>query len=192
MLNSTRAAACRNFGLLWLICWYAPLCQASPPDPGAPPHLTAQQLIGAWRLISIEYSSPKGPIVDPFYQAESSGVLTYDSSGWMSVHIVAPHRQAWGVPESRLPSAAASQDVPLKAAAFDTYYAYFGTWNFDAATSVVTHHVKSSLIPAEAGMSYTQKATLERGRLILTVRGGIKGEETVRRKVWERIEDVAR
>lgn len=57
---------------------------------------------------------------------------------------------------------------------------------------MVTHHVNSSLIPAEAGVSYTQKATLEPGRLILTVRGGNKGEETVRRKVWERIEDVAK
>ena len=192
-----RAAGCRKFGLLWLICVCAlvcvcaPLCRAAPPDPGTPP-LTAQQLIGTWRLLSIDYSGPRGPIVDPFYQAESSGVLIYEPSGWMSVHILAPHRQAWGVPESRLPTVAVPQDAPLKAAAFDSYYAYFGTWDFDAATSVVTHHVKASLIPAETGMDYTQTVTLEGGHLIHTVRSGIKGKETVRRKVWQRIEGGAK
>jgi hypothetical protein len=52
---------------------------------------------------------------------------------------------------------------------------------------VVTHHVKSSLIPAETGLSYAQNATLEGGRLIFTVRNRTHGKETVRRKVWERI-----
>jgi hypothetical protein len=187
-----RVAGCRNFGLLWLICVCAPLCRAAPLDPGGPPHLTAQQLVGAWRLTSIDYSGPRGSTVDPFYQAESSGVLIYEPSGWMSVQILAPHRQAWGVPESRLPSIATPQDARLKVAAFDTYYAYFGTWDFDAATSVVTHHVVSALIPAETEVNYAQSVTLERGHLILTVRGGGKGEETVRRKIWERLDNGAK
>jgi hypothetical protein len=184
-----RAAVCR---ILWLICLYAPLCQGGPPDPGAAPQLTRQQLIGAWRLVRIEYLGPRGPIVDPFYQADSSGLLIYEPSGWMSVQIVAPHRQAWKVPTSRLPSAASAHDAQLKAAAFDTYYTYVGTWAFDEATSAVTHHVTSSLIPAETGVSYTQKVRLEHGHLIFTIRGGKHGEETIRRKVWERIEDAAK
>jgi hypothetical protein len=109
----------------------------------------------------------------------------------VSVHIVAPHRQAWDVPASRVASAAAAQDVQLKAAAFDTYYAYFGTWDLEEATSMVVHHVKSSLIPAETGLNYAQKVTLEGGRLIFTTRNGNAGQETVRRKIWERIAGVA-
>jgi hypothetical protein len=82
------------------------------------------------------------------------------------------------------------EDTALKAEAFDTYYSYYGTWDYDAATSVVTHHVKSSIIPAETGLDYVQTVTLEGGRLIFTVRSGSPGTETVRKKVWERLPRV--
>jgi hypothetical protein len=36
-------------------------------------------------------------------------------------------------------------------------------------------------------MTYTQKVSLEGDRLIFTNRSGAKGEETVRRKIWERV-----
>jgi Lipocalin-like domain len=182
-----RAASMRGFLVLWLIILCAQLCRAAPLARDDAPRLTRQQLIGVWRLVGIEYSGPGGPIVDPFYQADSTGIIVYDASGWMSVHIVAPHRQAWEVPSSRSSSAAAAQDSRLKAAAFDSYYAYFGTWDFDAATSVVSHHVKSSLIPAESGLVYAQEVALENGRLIFTGRSGNKGAQTIRKKIWERI-----
>jgi hypothetical protein len=176
-----------RFSLAWLICLCAPLCQAALPEHEGAVHPTREQLIGAWRLVKIDYSGPSGPIVDPFYQADSTGIIVYDSSGWMSVHIVAPHREASEIPASRVSSVSTAQDARLKAAAFDTYYAYFGTWDLDQARSTVTHHVQSSLIPAETGLSYTQTVTLENGRLVFTGYGEDKGEKTVRRKVWERI-----
>jgi hypothetical protein len=178
-------------GILGIVCLIGlclPLLPAASADRGDSSQLTRQDLIGAWRLVRIEYAGPRGPIVDPFYQADSTGIIIYDSSGWMSVHIAAPHRRGWEVPASRLSSIAMSQDMRLKAAAFDTYYTYSGTWDFDEATSIVTHHVKSSLIPAESGLNYAQKVTLESGRLIFTVRSGSKGQETVRRKIWERVD----
>jgi hypothetical protein len=187
-----RACGYANLSLLWLMCVCVPLCQAAAPEHGGVPLRTRQQLIGAWRLVGIEYSDRSGPIVDPFYQAGSVGIIIYDSSGWMSVHIAAPHRKAWEVPASRLPSDAAVQDTEFKAAAFDTYYAYFGIWDFDPAKSVVTHHLKSSLIPAETGLDYAQKVTLENGRLIFTGQSGTQGQETTRIKVWERVSDIAK
>ncbi|HUX73021.1 MAG TPA: lipocalin-like domain-containing protein [Steroidobacteraceae bacterium] len=180
------AARYARFSLLSLIWAYALLCQASPAG-GRPPPLTRQQLIGAWRLVSIDCSGPSGPIVDPFYQADSIGIIIYDASGWMSVQIAAPHRQALEVPESRLSASEAAPEARMKAAAFDTYYAYFGTWKFDAASATVSHHVESSLISSETGVDYRQHVSLESGRLVLTTRSGKKGEEMVRRKVWERI-----
>src|SRR5271167_4876287 len=127
-----RAPGYGRFAVLWLICWCAPLCQAGSPGGGVS-HLTRQELVGTWRLVSIDYATQNGPLPDPFYQAGSTGILIYESTGWMSVQIAAPRRPRWGIPESRSSSAARAQKVPSKAAAFDTYYAYFGTWDFDEA-----------------------------------------------------------
>jgi len=144
------------------------------------PDLTRERLVGVWHLSRIDYSGPHGETVDPFYQAGSVGMLIYTDSGWMSVQITAPHRRAFEVPADRLTSR--TGDAALEVAAFRTYYAYAGTWSLDTASGVLTHHVVSSLLPAEVGMTYTQQVTLEGDRLIFTNRG--KG--TVRRKIWER------
>jgi hypothetical protein len=149
-------------------------------------HIRKDQLIGAWRLVSMDYRGPDNASVDPFYQPDSTGLIIYDASGWMSVHIAGPHRQAWKVPASRLPTTGSPQDGALKAAAFDSYYAYFGTWDLDEVQSVVTHHVIAALLPAEEGQSYAQQVALENGRLIFTTRTGPEGRQIVRHKIWER------
>jgi hypothetical protein len=146
----------------------------------------SRQLIGAWRLVAVEYSGPGGTTDDPYYQPGSSGILIYDPSGWMSVQITAPNRRTFEAPTVRTPSAR-GENALLKAEAFDTYYSYYGTWDYDAANSAVTHHVKSSVIPAETGLDYTQTVALEGARLIFTGQSGTGGERTVRKKLWERI-----
>jgi hypothetical protein len=143
-------------------------------------------LVGAWRLEAIEYRGPNGETLDPFYQAGSSGIIIYDPSGWMSVQIVAPSRRGVEAPEVRVPRDA-DGNSSLKAEAFDTYYSYYGTWDYDAVTAVVTHHVKSSLMSAESGLSYGQSVLLDGGRLILSVRSGAPPHETLRRKIWRRV-----
>ena len=75
----------------------------------------------------------------------------------------------------------------MKVSAFDSYYAYDGTWEFNAATSEIAHHVASSLLAAESGVTYTQKVSLEGGHLVFTNRSGAPGRETVRLKIWERV-----
>lgn len=144
-----------------------------------------QQLIGSWRLVSIEVSGPAGPLTDPFYQAESVGLIIYDESGWMSVQIAAPHRQGWPPANSRSAQQSA-RDPRLKAVAFDSYYAYFGTWDLDHAHSVVTHRVTASLIPAETGAIYSQTVAIDGSHMTLTSVEVIKGVRIVRRKLWER------
>ena len=180
-----RASGCIAI-LLLSLCLRSSPGEAGPHDGTRSPGVR-QQLVGAWRLAAIEYSGPHGETVDPYYQEGSSGIIIYDSSGWMSVQITARDRRKWEVPAVRVPRPVGEEDAALKAEAFDTYYSYYGTWDFDAATSVVTHHVKSSIIPAEAGLDYPQTVTLEGGRLIFTVRSGSPGTETVRKKVWERL-----
>lgn len=179
-----RSAGYAALLVLGLIC-LPPPCGSAARDRAAPPP-ARQSLIGAWRLVAIDYVGPDGETVDPFYQAGSQGIIIYDASGWMSVQIAAPDRRTFKVPETRVPRIEGAGQ-PLKAEAFDTYYSYFGTWDYDAAAAVITHHLTSSVIPAESGMSYAQSVAFEGERLILTVRGGTAGGRTVRRKVWEKL-----
>ena len=171
-------------------------CQAAAPERSAMTHATRQELIGAWRLQSIEILGPKGSRPDPFYNTDSSGLIIYDASGWMSVQIVGQPRPAMDAPASRpTPAAtarAAPRDAQLKAAVLDTYYAYFGTWKFDEATSTVTHSVKASLIPGETGLRYSQTATLDGGQLIFTVHQETPEGAVVRKKIWKRVSSSER
>jgi len=147
---------------------------------------TRQELIGAWRLLRIEVIGPAGPVIDPFYGADPIGVIIYDPSGWMSVQIAGRHRPAMDAPAAR-PTHETHRDARLKAAVLDTYYAYFGTWDYDESTSTVTHHVKTSLIPGETGMSYAQTVTVDGGQLVFTTRRQLAGGAAVQKKVWQRI-----
>jgi Lipocalin-like domain len=151
---------------------------------------TRQQLIGAWRLLSIQIEGPSGSMSDPFYDADSTGMLIYDASGWMSVQIAGQHRPAMDAPALR-PSHDTAKNAQLKSAVLDSYYAYFGTWEYDRATATVTHHVISSLIPGETGMSYSQTVTLDGAQLIFTTRRVVAGGAAVQKKVWQRVSGPA-
>jgi Lipocalin-like domain len=184
--KSTRVPTARWLSLLALICLSSAPYLATP-QPGRAPHATRQQLIGAWQLVSIQILGPNGAMPDPFYGADPSGFLVYDASGWMSVQIVGQHRPAMDAAASRPTPTDPAETARLKAAVLDSYYAYYGTWEFDEATSMVTHHLKSSLIPGESGKSYSQTVSLEGGELIFTTRRDQAGGPTVQKKVWKRV-----
>ena len=104
-----RASCCANaLGIFILMCC-ASLVQAA--DGG---HIRKAQLIGAWRLVSMDYRGPDNASVDPFYQPESTGLIIYDRSGWMSVQITGPHRQGWKEPASRLPRRRSQAAAPTR------------------------------------------------------------------------------
>lgn len=160
--------------LLFLITLVAPLAVCAEPAVA-----TAAHLVGAWRLVSIEMLRPNGEIIYPFYGRRPSGLIVYDASGWMSVQIVADPRPA--VPTAR--SYAAFVDAPAaeRAVAADGYYAYFGTFSVDAATTTVTHHLQESLHPGERGADYPRTFTIADGRLTLVATTQEMGETHQRR-----------
>ncbi len=163
------------------------LCLIAAPSlamAGATAPLTRTALIGTWRLLAINYQTPTGPVDDPFFHGGVSGLLTYAASGWMSVQIVGSDRPKVSVEATRPTSLA----LDAKAAAYDSYYAYYGTWEIDPSGAQVIHHVRQALIPAENGESYSQEVTLEGNRLTFTNRRTTPSGQIVRRKVWERVE----
>jgi hypothetical protein len=148
---------------------------------------TRQDLIGAWRLVDVEVQGPAGRELDPFYGSGNRGLLIYDASGWFSVQIEGSDRPAAQVPSVRPTTGQSESDARRKAAVLDSYYAYYGTWSFDQATSTVTHHAKGALYPGEDEAIYPQHVEVAGRRMIFTRKQNVAGHTTVQTKRWERI-----
>lgn len=148
--------------------------------------LSAEQMVGAWRLLTIETIRANGGIIYPFYGEHPQGLLIYDRSGWMSVQIVSDPKPTVPTSDTRETFLAAAPAE--KATAIDGYYAYFGTWTVDTARSTVIHRINESLYPGERGENGIRKVVLSGHRLTLTANAHEMGEDHQRRLVWERIE----
>ena len=160
------------------------LCAA---DAGHGHRTTQQDLIGAWRLVDIDVEGPAGREADPFYGKGSRGLLIYDASGWFSVQIEGSGRPAVPVPSVRPTVEQDEGTARLKATVLDSYYAYYGTWSFDPATSTVTHHAKGALYPAEDAATYPQHVEVVGKRMSFTRTQSTGGHSTVQTKRWERV-----
>ena len=82
------------------------LCQGNFPADAAKQQkllgdAIANQLVGAWRLVSVETLRPNGEVIYPFYGKKPEGLLVYDRAGWMSVQIVSDPQPAVPTTDSR-------------------------------------------------------------------------------------------
>jgi hypothetical protein len=127
--------------------------------------------------------------VDPVFGPNPQGIIIYDRSGWMSVQIVIANRPTIARPVSRTSVVVTADEAQLAVQAFDSYCAYFGTWEFDAAKSVITHHLKASLLSYETGVDYAREVRFDGAHLKLTVRSQQNGESRVRTRMWVRISE---
>jgi hypothetical protein len=149
-------------------------------------HTTRHDLVGAWHLVRIDVQGTNGSQVDPFYGSASEGLLIYDRDGWFSVQIMSAPRPALEVPAIR-PQAPGGRDAAAKEGVVDSYYAYYGTWTFDRATSTVTHHATGALYPSESRASYSQQVHVEGDRMTFTRTSGTAEHRTIQTKTWDRV-----
>src|SRR5215475_15183230 len=113
-----------------------------PLSASAQKDTIAQKFVGAWKLVSVEGEDP----VFPLGYDHPSGMIIYDASGWMSGQItVKGDRKAFA-------SGLRSGTVDEKAAAFDSYFAYYGTYTVDPERKTVTHHVENHSWPGRHGV----------------------------------------
>jgi len=104
----------------------------------------SRKFVGSWRLISIEGHPPgRTNVFD-----RPTGLLMYDPSGRMSVQIVV---KADRKPFAPLTKGLLTATTEEKAAAFESYAAYFGTFTIDAHAGTVTHHLEDNLVPGRQG-----------------------------------------
>ena len=168
----------------FLLMMLALLAIPSTAGPSATDSGARNQFLGAWRLVSIETIGPKGEVTYPFYGKHPQGMIMYDGSGWMSVQIVSDPPAS--VPKDGSWAGFVGAPAAEKAAAAEGYYAYFGTWDLDASTSTVTHHIQQSLRPGERGVDGVRHFAFEGDRLTLTAKTHEMGEDRERKLVWRR------
>ena len=172
-----------RFAIL-VCCLTAVLSQAQSTQ--LPATSITDNLIGAWRLVSIETIRPTGEVIYPYYGKHPEGLLMYDRSGWMSVQIVSDPKPQ--IPNSDSRAAILAATPEQKASALEGYYAYCGTWTVDPSGPTVTHHLKQSLYPGESGEDFVRQLSFDGDRLTLIAKVHEMGEDHQRRLVWQRIQ----
>jgi Lipocalin-like domain len=108
-----------------------------------------EQLIGAWRLVSMEEPGADGKLN---HITDRRGMLLYTRDGHMSVQLMFPDSQS-----------NVSNDYVQNG-----YEASFGSYDVDEAAHTVTHHVQGSVTRGLAGKDLPRAFQLSDGRLIIT------------------------
>ena len=175
-----------------LLCVATLLGAATPAacaeQSGAAARATRLDLIGSWRLVSIDIEDARGTHADPFYGSGTTGLLIYDAAGWVSVQIAGTARPRVDAPALRPGATERAVVARAKAKLLDSYYAYFGTWEYDSLSATVTHRVETSLYTGEEGASYAQQVQILGRRMVFTRTRESAAGKSVQRKIWEKID----
>lgn len=142
--------------------------------------VAASDLIGAWRLAdwAIEYSDGR-PTTYPFGE-QPDGQLMYSADGRMSGTICRRERQRMSNENVR------QAPMAEKAAAFDSYFQYAGTWRIDGDR--VIHTVEQSLNPNFVGTHQVRDMDYSGDQLVLSARQRTaSGAEMHNKLVWRRV-----
>jgi hypothetical protein len=120
-----------------------------------------QDLIGAWRLLSVEGRSAAGA-VHRFAGEDPVGLLIYDPAGYVAMAYMRPGRPKFAAGD---PSGGTPEEI---AAAFGGFDAYCGSYSVDEAAGVITHRVLASRFPNWEGTDQVRRVELDGDRLRLT------------------------
>ena len=121
----------------------------------------ADKFVGVWRLLSIEYRTDDGATVESPYGAEPDGTIMYDSLGNIAAQIGKKDRPRFSSADRMAGTA------EQKAAAFESYIAYFGRYRVDERERTVTYDVQQSLFPNWIGSKQVRYYTFADRKLTL-------------------------
>jgi hypothetical protein len=142
----------------------------------------ATSLIGSWRLLSYKAEYSDGSVED-LYGPSPLGIISYDATGHMFVHVMKADLPKCGTIDRR--------KCPDKQArlAFDNSFAYWGRYEVKPSQKMVLHHVEGASWPDFIGIAQERFIDISGKRLTITTpRRKIGGVENVGVLVWERIE----
>lgn len=157
-----------------------------PGEGGEPPSSVGRApVLGTWRALSVETVRPSGASLREWLGEHPQGTIMYDATGHMAVEIMRDPRPQTASPDS--------MTAAEYRAAYQGYYAYFGTYEATPAagsgdSGSVRHHIVGSHRPDEVGVTYTRRYRLRGDTLVLeTPPYERAGEQRFNRLTWVRI-----
>jgi hypothetical protein len=132
--------------------------------------MSGEQLVGVWDFTSMVVRTSRVEVVYP-YGEHLLGRLSYTSGGHMSVLLMRPDRPR------------VASDDPLagteseKAAAFESFDAYCGTYEVDEKRGIVVHRIELGKFPNWVGTQQVREYELSGDQLVLRATLAIRGEQ---------------
>lgn len=137
-----------------------------------------EQLIGVWRLVSVDARLPDGSIHHPWGEAPV-GLVVLTREGYLSAQLMRPDRPVFADPANVRP-----EEARL---ALQGYAAYFGKYEIDEASRTLVTHVEGASAPNLVGGDQVRNYELRDGRLILRPPVlTIGGQSFTSEYAWER------
>ncbi len=145
--------------------------------------MSKNPFVGVWRLVSIDAIRRNGSIL-PIYGKNPIGRLYYDEAGNMSVHFMRAGR-----PSFRCETKFRAKAHEMRAA-YESYEAYFATYEVEEEKGLVHHRVLGGLFPNWTGSDQARYYRFNDNRLILSTEPieAKPGERTIVTLVWERLD----
>ncbi len=144
------------------------------------PQVVASKIVGTWRLVSDEFRRPNGEVIPfPGLGPNVRGLLMYDATGYMAVHIVNMSR-----PNFAGVTNAACDDLR---ASLRGYRGYFGKYEVNETEGYIIHHVDASVFPNAAGQHWKRSYKLSGDHLVLEAAETANGEQGTALITWERV-----
>ena len=151
----------------------AALAQSAAPAP------TAAQLIGTWKLVSIEETIAGKTQTSTLYGAHPVGFIMYQPDGHMCAELSNGEPPAW----KDLAKATDAQKI----AYYESFIAYCGTFKLDAKTSTLYHYPTVAWTPSYVGSTQPRPFRLEGDKLIITATKGLPDPKMEKLTlVWQR------
>lgn len=138
------------------------------------------KIVGTWKLVSWTYTNEHDEVVD-FFGKEPSGILMYDSHGYMNAQLMRTDRLPFA--EAKALGEGTPEEITQ---AYKGFAAYYGKY-YESAPGELTHEVEGSLFPNWIGGKETRYAKIEGEHLLLSAPPVIvKGKPVLFKVVWKR------
>jgi len=154
------------------------LAQSASPAPTP----TVAQLLGTWRLVSVEgtISGQAQPALP--YGPHPAGFIMYQPDGHMCAELTNGDTQAKDLTH-------ATQAEKL--AHYESFIAYCGTYKLDPATSTLYHYPTVAWTPSYVGSTQPRPFRLDGDKLIITATHGLPDPNMEKLVlVWQRVKSA--